>query len=155
MKVISKLILYIYIYIMSNDKLIIYADMVADLFHAGHINFFLKIKKKYPQSKIYVGLMGDNDAISYKRKPILNVHDRETMLEHCSLIDKVIKNAPMPITKDFLKDHDIDIVIHSDDTTPEYINHWYKVPSDMGIYIEVEYTQGISTTDIINRIKNL
>jgi hypothetical protein len=30
---------------------------------------------------------------------------------------------------------------------------WYKVPIEMGIYRSVGYTPGISTTDIIARIK--
>lgn len=139
---------------MEKKQLIVYADMVGDLFHAGHIKFFLQIKEKYPDSKLYIGLMNDQEASVYKRIPILNINERTIMMQYCSLVDKVIPNAPMPITKEFIQENKIDIVMHSNDTTPEYINTWYKVPFDMGIYVEVEYTKGISTTDIINRIKN-
>ena len=30
----------------------------------------------------------------------------------------------------------------------------YKVPIEMGIFEKVPYTPGISTTDILNRLKN-
>ncbi|VVU94777.1 Cytidylyltransferase-like [seawater metagenome] len=134
--------------------MIVYVDMVADLFHSGHITFFKKIKKIYPDSNLYVGLMSDEDATHYKRKPILNINERKTCVEACRYVEKVFVNAPMPITKNFILENKIEYVIHGDDIKEASRNYWYKIPLEMKIYKEIEYTQGTSTTDIINRITN-
>ena len=134
--------------------MIIYVDMVADLFHAGHIKFFKKILDKYPNSKLYVGLMSDNEAEEYKRKPILNIQERSFAVSSCKYVTKVFENAPMPITNQFIIENKIEKVIHANDISKESKNYWYKVPLDLKIYEEVDYTNGISTSDIINRIKN-
>ncbi len=131
---------------------IVYVDMVADLFHPGHVSFFNKIRKRHPQAKIYVGLMSDIEATTYKRKPILNMAERVTMLESCRHVDKVYPDAPMPITKEFIVANDIDIVIHSDDLSDESRKYWYSIPLEMNIYEEIPYTKSVSTTEIISRI---
>ena len=125
--------------------MIVYVDMVADLFHPGHINFFKQIKEQYPHCKLYVGLMSDKEATVYKRKPILNSEERKTMVESCRFVDCVFPDAPMPITRDF---------IHGDDISDAHRNYWYKIPVEMGIYKEIPYTSSISTSQIIERIKN-
>tara|TARA_B100001250_G_C19067106_1_gene472679 strand:- start:28 stop:435 length:408 start_codon:yes stop_codon:yes gene_type:complete len=134
--------------------MIVYADMVADLFHSGHINFFKKIIDKYPNCKLYIGLMSDNEAKEYKRLPYLNIDERYISVSTCRYVDKVFKNAVMPITSDFIKKNKIDKVIHANDISTESKKFWYKIPLELNIYDEVEYTTDISTTDIINRIKN-
>ena len=133
---------------------IVYVDMVADLFHAGHISFLNRVKSLYPSSKIYVGLMSDEQAEGYKRRPILNIRERSISVAACRLVDKVFENAPMPVTREFIKAHGIDEVIHGDDISEESRRYWYGEPISMGIYREVSYTDGISTSDIISRILN-
>ncbi len=132
--------------------MIIYVDMVADLFHSGHITFFKKIKNFYPNSKLYVGLMSDKEATQYKRKPIMNIYERKTCVEACKYVEKVIINANMPITKEFIQNHNIDIVIHGNDISENSRNYWYKIPLEMNIYKEIEYSRGMSTSDLIARI---
>jgi len=134
--------------------MIIYADMVADLFHPGHICFFKKILKKYPNCKLYVGLMSDKEAERYKREPILNIEERHTMVSSCKYVDKVFKNAPMPITLEFIQMEKIDKVIHANDISEASRKYWYRIPIELGIYDELEYTKGISTSDIIKRVKD-
>jgi ethanolamine-phosphate cytidylyltransferase/choline-phosphate cytidylyltransferase len=133
---------------------IVYTDMVADLFHAGHIQFLEKIKNKFPDHLIYVGLMADEQAEGYKRKPVLTIDERFIGVNSCKLVSKVIKNAPMPVTEDFITKHNIAAVIHADDISNKSREYWYKIPINLGIYYEIEYSSGISTTDIIKRIKN-
>ena len=132
--------------------MIIYTDMVGDLFHSGHINLFKQILLKYPNSQIYVGLMADKDASSYKRKPILNIDERYEIISACKYVNQVFKNAPMPVTKEFIKKNNIDKIIRANDMSEEKKKYWYQIPIDLGIYEEIEYTTGISTTNIINRI---
>ena len=99
--------------------------------------------------------MADEQATGYKRQPILNIKKRSTVIGECKLVDKVFENAPMPVTGEFIKENSIDLVIHADDMSKESKNYWYSEPIKLGIYREVPYTKGISTSDIISRIRSI
>lgn len=131
---------------------IVYVDIVGDLFHYGHIRF-LKQAKEHGDILI-VGLMSDEECIQYKRKPFLNINERKETIEACKYVDKVIVNAPMPITEEFIDKYNIDYVCHGDDMNKESLEYWYSVPIKLNKFILTKYTKSISTTDIINRIKN-
>lgn len=127
----------------------VYVDGVFDLFHVGHINL-LKNARKHGDVLI-VGIISDRDTMSYKRQPIINHDDRITMLKHCSLVDEIVENPPLILTNEFIVDNRIDIVIHADDSKQE---DFFKIPIQLGIMKYVPYTQAISTTKIIAKIKN-
>lgn len=134
--------------------MIIYADVVCDLLHEGHINFFKQIKTIYPHSKIIVGLMSDEQCTNYKRSPVFNIDQRFTILSSIKYIDSVIKNAPMPITSDFIEMHSIGLVIHGDDISEESEDYWYKEAKLVGKFQKIPYTHTISTTKIIEKIRS-
>ena len=129
----------------------VYADMVGDLFHIGHINM-LKQARQFGDYLI-VGVHSDKTVESYKRTPIINENDRYELLRNCRLVDEIIENAPIIITKDYIKEHNIDLIVHGDDTS-EAFNEQHKIPLEMGIMKYVKYTRGVSTSEIITRIKN-
>lgn len=129
----------------------IYADIVGDLLHAGHIEFF-KNARTFGDYLI-IGVLSDEDVASYKRVPILTLEERVTVIKACRYVDEVIVAPPLRTTEEWLKEHDIDLVVHGDDFNPELLMDQYGVPITMGIFRSVPYTKGISTTDIINRIK--
>ena len=131
---------------------VVYVDMVGDLFHAGHVSFLSKVKSLYPDSKIYVGLMADDQAASYKRRPILTITERSIIVAACRFVDQVFLDAPMPITREFIERNNIDLVVHGDDISEQASQYWYRDPIEMGIYKEIPYTKGISTSEIISRL---
>jgi len=108
--------------------------MVADLFHVGHLNLIKKAKEC--GDYLIVGIHSDLDVESYKRKPIISEEDRYEIISSCKFIDE----------------NDIDIVIHGDDENPVY-KEQYKIPVELGIMRYLPYTKGVSTTEIIKRIK--
>jgi cytidyltransferase-like protein len=128
----------------------VYVDMVADLFHIGHVNLFKKAREH--GDYLIVGVHADSQASSYKRDPIIPESDRYEMVRLCRLVDEVIEAAPTLITEKFIKDHNIDIVVHGDDIRHEYMEQ-HKIPTKLGIMRYVPYTKGISTSKIIERIK--
>jgi len=130
----------------------IYADMVADLFHRGHLEFLKKIKSLYPDSYLIIGIHSDSTVESYKRKPIFSMEDRAAIVESCKFVDKVVKDAPLKITEEYLKEHRIDLIIHGDDMT-DFFLECYSVPIQGGIVEFLPYYKGISTSDIIEKIK--
>ncbi len=126
-------------------------DMVADLFHYGHVNFLRQAREH--GDYLLVGVHADETVMSYKRRPIFSMEERVASVEGCRYVDKVVSNAPLTIDRAWIEQHDIDLILHGDDVSGEMEEFWYKIPIEMGIYRSVGYTPGISTTEIIARIK--
>jgi len=131
----------------------VYLDMVADLFHVGHINCIRQARNLF-QEPVYliVGVHSDDDVASYKRRPVISEENRYEMVKYCSLVDEVITSAPLTVTKEFLTKNKIDFVIHGDDMSEE-LRKQHSVPLKMKIVKYVPYTKGVSSTFIINKIK--
>ena len=125
--------------------------MVADLFHYGHVNFLKKASSH--GDFLLVGVHADEEVMTYKRRPILSMEERVASVEGCRYADEVIPNAPLEIDRTFIEKHNIDLVIHGDDFSSDLEQLCYKIPMEMGIYRTVGYTEGISTTDLIARVK--
>lgn len=132
----------------------IYCDGIFDLFHAGHITTFKYIKNMDENVHLIVGLISDDVASSYKRRPIVNEVNRQIMLESCVYVDEVVPNAPLLITKDFMDLHSIDLVVHSfsnlDDSNKQM--SFFKIPKELGQFKHIPYSDMESTSDIIKRI---
>lgn len=128
----------------------IYVDVVGDLVHHGHVNLFIQAKK-WGQSLI-VGVHNDSTVESYKRRPIMSMEERIKVIEQFSMVDYVIPNAPIKVTKEYVQYNQISLVIHGDDTPFERLQEMYSDAMDLGIFKTVPYTKGVSTSDIIDRI---
>tara|TARA_B110001469_G_scaffold126806_1_gene145502 strand:+ start:10495 stop:10938 length:444 start_codon:yes stop_codon:yes gene_type:complete len=140
---------------LNNKNKTIYVGMSADILHTGHINL-LNEASKY--GKVIVGLLNDSAITSYKRKPIINYENRFIVISNLKMVDEVVEQKTHDYT-DNLKIIKPDYVLHGDD--------WIKCQSSVrknviktlqeygGVLIEVPYTPGISTTYIINKIKNV
>ena len=125
----------------------VYVDGVFDLFHVGHIALLKKAKQF--GDHLIIGVVTDEDAKSYKRQPIVPFAYRSKMIEEFGIGIKVVP-AVLYITEQFIKENNIDIVVHGDDD--EQAN-FYKVPREMGIMRYLPYTKGISTSNIIGWFK--
>ena len=131
------------------EKKVVYVGTVCDMFHAGHVNI-LKNSKALGDYLI-VGITTDEDALKYKRTPILTFDERKSVVEACKYVDEVIEDT-LDMTKEFIEKNGIDIVVHGSDMNEETLKTFYKVPMEMGIMRVLPYTPGISTSNIIQRI---
>ncbi len=129
----------------------VYVDMVADLFHYGHVNFLRQARKH--GDYLLVGVHADETVMSYKRCPILSMEERVASVEGCRYVDEVVSNAPLTIDRAWIEQHNIDLILHGDDFSSEMEELCYKTPIEMGIYRSVGYTPGISTSEIFARIR--
>ena len=136
--------------------MIIYIDMVADLIHVGHLRALKYIKNSICQKndKLYVGIISDKDTESYKRIPIINESNRAEMMEGIKYVDKVIRNSPLVLTKEFIAEHKIEKICIPGNRKEDEINDWYKF-IDKSIIIKIPYCNQLSTTSIIKKIKNI
>jgi len=131
-----------------------YTDMVADLFHFGHVEFLEKCKKYCDY--LIVGICSDDFCKNYKRLPIMNEHERLKSVSKCHLVDKVLLDIPIPITQAFIKEHSIEIVFHahSEEETKIY-NPYYLEAIKLNKFLRLDYNSEISTTTLINRINTI
>ncbi|TDI35576.1 MAG: hypothetical protein E2P02_27780 [Acidobacteria bacterium] len=90
---------------------------------------------------------------NYKREPILSMDERVASVAGCRYVDEVVPDAPLTITREWIEQRDIDLVVHGDDFTEEQYERFYGTPIKMGIFRTVAYTPGISTSEIITRCK--
>ena len=126
--------------------------MVADLFHYGHVELLRQARAL--GDYLLVGIHADDAVLAHKRKPILTMEERVACVSGCRYVDEVLPNAPWVTDRDWIEKHNIQLVVHGNDYSPEDLNEMHAVPIEMGIFRTVPYTTGISTTDIIRRCKD-
>ena len=128
----------------------VYADMVADLFHYGHMEFLRQARTL--GDYLLVGICADAVVEAHKGRPILTMRERVASVAGCRYVDEVIPNSPWIIDLAWIRKHDIQLVVHGDDYSPQQQQDVYKVPIEMGIFRTVSYTPLISTSEIIRRV---
>ena len=130
----------------------IYVDMVADLFHYGHVEFLRQARAF--GNYLLVGVHADDVVLAHKHRPILTMDERVSSVSGCRYVDEVLPNAPWVTDRDWLEKHNIHLVVHGSDYSKEDLSETHAVPIEMGIFRTVSYTSGISTTEIIQRCKD-
>lgn len=137
--------------------MIIYTDMVADLYHYGHMRWLENIYLKFikgTDNKLFVGVHNDDIVVTYKSKPIMTMEERIKTLSYNTYINKIIPNAPLYITEDYINEYKLDIICIPNNRTEEEIKLMCEIPYKLNMIHKLDYTHTISTTKIINRIKN-
>ena len=128
----------------------VYVDMVGDLFHAGHVSLLRAARRQ--GDWLVVGVLSDDTAASYKRRPIMTLAERVAVIESCRYVDQVVPDAPFRMTEDFLDEHAITTVVHGDDLSPEGAEFIYGPAVASGRFVSMERAGGISTTQLIQRV---
>ncbi len=128
-----------------------------DLTHYGHYRKFKQLKELGYTT--VAGVTTDEFAASYKRVPVLNLNERIENLKSCRYVDEVIINLGGHDSKADILFSEADTVVHGGDWTKEA---WMKQVGVTTDWLEehniklitLGYTKGVSTTDILRRIKN-
>jgi ethanolamine-phosphate cytidylyltransferase/choline-phosphate cytidylyltransferase len=128
----------------------VYVDVVGDLFHYGHVELLRRAREL--GDVLVVGVHSDGTVESYKRRPIMTMDERVRVVEACRYVDEVVPDAPLRIDEAFIREHRIDLVVHGDDMDAETLAGYYGVAQSLGIFRTVPYTEGISTSVIIERL---
>jgi cytidyltransferase-like protein len=125
--------------------------MVGDLFHYGHVRFLERARKL--GDMLVVGVHSDETVAGYKRAPVMTMAERIQVIAACQFVDEVIPDAPLAVTREFIEEHELDLVVHGDDLDEETLERMYGAPRDMGILTLVPYANGVSTTAIMERVR--
>jgi cytidyltransferase-like protein len=136
---------------MSDGKRWVYADVVCDLFHAGHVEFFRQARAL--GDRLIVGLVGDADVATYKPSPILSFAERLEVVRECRLVDRVLEH-PVPLTPScaFLDSIGAEFLCHGDDMGESELRKFYADLMQHGRLRTVRYTPQISSRQIVERI---
>ncbi len=126
----------------------VYTSIVGDLFHAGHLRLLERAKKM--GDYLIVGVITDEGVAAYKRVPIIPYEQRAKIVAALRCVDKVViqhQRDGSPNIEKFKPD----ILTRGDDVfIKEEVECIKKVG---GKYKPLPYTKGISTTEIIENIK--
>ncbi|XWV24580.1 cytidyltransferaserelated domain containing protein [Tupanvirus deep ocean] len=128
----------------------VYCNGVFDMFHEGHMQMLKKAASH--GTNLIVGVHSDASVMKYKRQPIMSEVERYRVVGLFGHVNKLVENADLCITEEFIKENNIHVVLCS----PEYDSTddiYYAVPRRMGILKVTTRTDGISTSDLIKRIK--
>jgi cytidyltransferase-like protein len=135
-----------------NPRRNVFCNGVYDLLHVGHMNLF-KTASSYG-NRLVVGVHDDAAVESYKRKPIMTHEERCLAVAASKYVDIVIPNCPLYLTKEFINTYKIHVVVCSEEyNKPDDL--YYKAARELGILQVLPRTESISTTELINRIKNI
>jgi len=137
-------------------KKIVYVGMSADMIHPGHLNI---IEHARQLGEVIIGLLTDKAIASYKRLPSLNYEQRKIIIENIKGVSKVAPQHELDYT-DNLRLFKPDFVVHGDDWKTgiqkqtrekviDVLNEWG------GKLIEVPYTEGISSTQLNQSLKEI
>lgn len=133
----------------------VYTGGTFDCFHAGHVAF-LRACAEY--GEVWVGLNTDEFAARYKRKPIFSYGERYDVLWSCRYVTHVVENEGGEDSCPAILRAMPRYIAHGDDWTgPELMEQmglrqsWLDEHGIEMLYIP--YTKGISTTDLIERIR--
>ncbi len=136
---------------MSETK-IVYAYVVADLLHVGHVLALENAKAL--GDKLIVGVLTDKAVMEKKPKPILSFSERMRLVKALKCVDVVVaQNDYSPINN--LVSIIPDILMESDSHIPEDLIDTYKVAKSLEIkIIKLPYYPEQSSTNIKEVIKN-
>ena len=133
----------------------VYVGMVADILHHGHINILVIAHSK---GDVTVGLLTDEAVSSYKRTPVVPYKNRKEVISSVRYVKDVVPQNTLDYTENLLLLKP-DIVVHGSDWRTGSQQKTRKKVIDTlsewgGMLVEPDYTRGISTSDIIEKIKN-
>eukprot|EP00300_Choanocystis_sp_HF-7_P027291 c32377_g1_i1.p1 GENE.c32377_g1_i1~~c32377_g1_i1.p1 ORF type:complete len:494 (+),score=85.69 c32377_g1_i1:86-1567(+) len=131
----------------------VYVDGVYDLCHIGHMVAYANALQH--GTRLIVGVCGDDDVKGYKRMPIMSMEERCRVVSACKYVYKVVPNAPCTkgaLDEEFLKRHNIHVVCCGEEyDKPD--DQWYAIPRRLGILKILPRTKEMSTSQLIDRIK--
>lgn len=138
------------------SKKTVYVGMSADMIHPGHLNILREAAKL---GSVTVGVLTDAAIASYKRLPYLDYDQRAEIVSALKGVDRVVPQTTLDYVPN-LRELKPDYVVHGDDWKEgvqqktrqriiEAMAEWG------GKVIDIPYTQGISSTAMNQRLKEI
>ena len=124
-----------------------------DLLHYGHIKLFENIKKKYPNSKLIVGVSSDElNGQKKNRKPITTLNQRLYMVNSIKYVDDIFIEESLEKKAEYCDRYNAKILIMGDDHIGRFDDLITKSKSITNV-IYLPRTPEVSSSEIISLIK--
>ena len=136
----------------ESDKSIIFTNGCFDILHPGHIAYLNDAKAL--GDFLIVGVNGDDSVrrLKGKKRPLNNLNFRVSMLASLKPVDAVIsfdENTPYSLIETLLPD----ILVRGGDYSLDEVIGGELVKNNGGTVKILEFLDGFSSTDILNKIK--
>lgn len=133
-----------------------YAGGTFDLFHAGHVELFRRIREQVA-GRLVVGLNTDEFAERYKRKPVMTLRERVDVVGACRYVSGVVVNTGNENSKPAIEASGANVIVHGDDWTGPALMAQMGLTSDWlndrGIAMQyLSYTPSVSTGKLLARV---
>ncbi len=143
----SKLVLYYFYDWFWQKKQVVYAYVVADLLHEGHIRHLQRAKKL--GDKLIVGVLDTQATMEKKDNPIIGFIERKFLIESLECVDEVVvQKTYSPLGN--VKEIKPDVLAESHDHEEQPANDFVR--SYGGRVEELPYFEGQSSTKIKDKI---
>ena len=122
-----------------------------DCLHKGHVRIFERIKRRFPNARLVVGV--SSDALNHSKKerfPIVRCSDRVYMCESLRYVDDVFIEDSLELKAEYCKRYNADLLVMGDDHVGRF--DWVTEETDGRCsVIYLKRTPHISTTAIIEK----
>ena len=131
-----------------------YVAIASDIIHSGHMNV---IEEAAKYGDVLIGLLTDEAIATYKRLPILDYETRERIFRNLKQVTKVVKQDTLSYKKNLLE-YKPDYVVHGDNWQTGIQSNVRAEAIEVlsgygGELVEVPYTEGISGTEIDDKLR--
>ena len=135
---------------------VVYIIGVFDLFHTGHVELLRRAKEL--GDKLVVAINSDDIVEQYKRRPFIDEENRLKVIQACKYVDEAFVIRTFD-NKDVVLKYVVSIIVHGNDWVGDsYLEQIKLTPQFISKHqielIYLPYTKGISTSEIIQKIKN-
>eukprot|EP01105_Mastigella_eilhardi_P025119 TRINITY_DN6720_c0_g1_i1.p1 TRINITY_DN6720_c0_g1~~TRINITY_DN6720_c0_g1_i1.p1 ORF type:complete len:340 (+),score=113.42 TRINITY_DN6720_c0_g1_i1:27-1022(+) len=133
----------------------VWLDGCFDMFHWGHANVIRQSRLAVGGDPIIVvGVHDDEEIMRVKGPCLMHQNERFAAVDYCKYVDEMIPHVPYSPNVELMKTHKIDVVVHGDDIAVDANGHnAYEEIIKAGVKFQVvPRTEGVSTTDVIQRI---
>ena len=137
------------------EEKIVYAYVVADLLHMGHVLYLENAKSLVaPNGKLIVGVLTDNAVMEKKPKPNLSFSERMRLIKALKCVDCVVAQAEYsPINN--VKSIKPDVLIESSSHSEEDLIKTKEIANSISCKVIVmPYYPEQSSTKIKEEMKN-
>jgi len=131
------------------NRIVVYAYVVGDLFHIGHLRCLQQAKAL--GDYLIVGVITDEGVATYKRWPIIPFDERLEIVKNIKCVDKAVMQKGLDPTYNLMR-YKPDIVTHGDDWGENFPGAEY-MRSIGKLAVRIRYHKGQSTTQIIAALR--
>lgn len=138
---------------LKQQNKVVFTNGCFDILHAGHVSYLNEAKAQ--GSFLVVGLNSDDSVKRLKgpERPINDESNRKFILENLKAVDMVVifnEDTPYDLIKEVMPD----VLVKGGDWKPEQIVGSDIVLSNGGEVKSLLFIDGLSTTNIIEKVKS-